>query len=193
MLDSRGNVVYQFQPGAENSLKEYTSALEVVRKGMRAVVAGGTGHRAALSYVSNAGKTGTAQWGKPSDDCRLAWFAGFIPADNPRFAYAALYEGLPHQRISGGHMAAAIVRSFFERVRPSMKKALEEKTDKLSGKAAGEDEEVQDIEVIDEEAAAAQEAEEKARRQREAAEKAKAQQQQRRQQRSGWDDGRSRD
>lgn len=193
VLDSRGNVVYQFQPGAENSLKEYTSALEVVRKGMRAVVAGGTGHRAALSYVSNAGKTGTAQWGKPSDDCRLAWFAGFIPADNPRFAYAALYEGLPHQRISGGHMAAAIVRSFFERVRPSMKKALEEKTDKLSGKAAGEDEEVQDIEVIDEEAAAAQEAEEKARRQREAAEKAKAQQQQRRQQRSGWDDGRSRD
>lgn len=193
VLDSRGNVLFQFQPGAEGSLKDYSAALASVRKGMRAVVEGGTGHRAALSYVSNAGKTGTAQWGKPSDDCRLAWFAGFIPADNPRFAYAALYEGLPHQRISGGHMAAAIVRSFFEKVRPSMKKALEEKSAKLTGKVAGEDEEIQDIEVIDEEAAAALEAEEKARRKQEAAAKAKAEQQQRRQQRSGWDDGRSRD
>ena len=193
VLDSRGNVVYQFQPAAENSLKEYTAALAVVRKGMRAVVEGGTGHRAALSYVSNAGKTGTAQWGRKSDDCRLAWFAGFIPADNPRFAYAALYEGLPHQRISGGHMAAAIVRSFFERVRPGMKKALAEQAGKLTGKAAGEDEVVQDIEVIDDEALAAMEAEEKARAEKEAAEKAKAEQQQRRQQRSGWDDGRSRD
>ena len=193
VLDSRGNVVYQFQPGADGTLKDYSTALESVRKGMRAVVEGGTGHRAALSYVSNAGKTGTAQWGKQSDDCRLAWFAGFIPADNPRFAYAALYEGLPHQRISGGHMAAAIVRAFFEKVRPSMKKALEEKSAKLTGKVAGEDEEIQDIEVIDEEAAAALEAEEKARRAREAAEKAKVEQQQRRQQRSGWDDGRSRD
>lgn len=193
VLDSRGNVVFQFQPGAESTLKDYSTALESVRKGMRAVVEGGTGHRAALSYVTNAGKTGTAQWGKQSDDCRLAWFAGFIPADNPRFAYAALYEGLPHQRISGGHMAAAIVRAFFEKVRPSMKKALEEKSSKLTGKVAGEDEEIQDIEVIDEEAAAALEAEEKARRAREAAEKAKVKQQQRRQQRSGWDDGRSRD
>ena len=193
VLDSRGNVVYQFQPGADGTLKDYSAALESVRKGMRAVVEGGTGHRAALSYVSNAGKTGTAQWGKQSDDCRLAWFAGFIPADNPRFAYAALYEGLPHQRISGGHMAAAIVRAFFEKVRPSMKKALEEKSDKLTGKMAGEDEEIQDIEVIDEEAAAALEAEERERMEKEAAEKAKVEQQQRRQQRSGWDDGRSRD
>ena len=193
VLDSRGNVVYQFQPGADGTLKDYSTALESVRKGMRAVVEGGTGHRAALSYVTNAGKTGTAQWGKQSDDCRLAWFAGFIPADNPRFAYAALYEGLPHQRISGGHMAAAIVRAFFEKVRPSMKKALAEKSAKLTGKVAGEDEEIQDIEVIDEEAAAALEAEEKARQEKEAAEKAKVEQQQRRQQRSGWDDGRSRD
>ena len=193
VLDSRGNVVFQFQPGAESTLKDYSTALESVRKGMRAVVEGGTGHRAALSYVTNAGKTGTAQWGKQSDDCRLAWFAGFIPADNPRFAYAALYEGLPHQRISGGHMAAAIVRAFFEKVRPSMKKALEEKSAKLTGTVAGEDEEIQDIEVIDEEAAAALEAEEKARQEKEAAEKAKVEQQQRRQQRSGWDDGRSRD
>lgn len=114
MLDMDGNVVYQCTPTIRTKLNDLSEDLAVVRKGMRAVVSGGSGHRAKISYAANAGKTGTAQWGKPSDDCRLAWFAGFIPADNPRYAYAALYEGEPHQVISGGRMAAAIVTSFFE-------------------------------------------------------------------------------
>lgn len=114
MLDADGNVVYQCTPSVRNKLGDLSDDLSVVRKGMRAVVSGGSGHRAKISYAANAGKTGTAQWGKPSDDCRLAWFAGFIPADNPRYAYAALYEGEPHQVISGGRMAAAIVTGFFE-------------------------------------------------------------------------------
>lgn len=114
MLDIDGNVVYQCTPAVRNKLDDLSDDLSVVRKGMRAVVSGGSGHRAKISYAPNAGKTGTAQWGKPSDDCRLAWFAGFIPADNPRYAYAALYEGEPHQVISGGRMAAAIVTGFFE-------------------------------------------------------------------------------
>lgn len=114
MLDAEGNVVYQCLPTVRHHLTDMSDDLVVVRKGMRAVVTGGSGRRAKISYAANAGKTGTAQWGKPSDDCRLAWFAGFIPADNPRYAYAALYEGEPHQVISGGRTAAAIVTGFFE-------------------------------------------------------------------------------
>ena len=194
ILDSRGNVVYQAQPAADSNLKEYSASLAVVRKGMRAVVEGGTGRRAALSYVSNAGKTGTAQWGKQSDDCRLAWFAGFVPADKPRFAYAALYEGKPHQKISGGHMAAAIVRSFFEnsRVKPGIKKALAEAAEKVKGKMPGEEgaeDDVEEVEIIDEEAAAREAARQRAKAAKAAEQKAKAV----RQQRSGWSDGRSRD
>lgn len=120
MLNREGDVVYQFFPEIEENLMDLQSPLAVVRKGMRAVVDGGTGRRAALSFVDNAGKTGTAQWGKASDDCRLAWFAGYLPADNPRYAYVALYEGKPHQRISGGSMAASIVKSFFESIRDSL-------------------------------------------------------------------------
>lgn len=194
ILDSRGNVVYQAQPAADSNLKEYSASLAVVRKGMRAVVEGGTGRRAALSYVSNAGKTGTAQWGKQSDDCRLAWFAGFVPADKPRFAYAALYEGKPHQKISGGHMAAAIVRAFFEnsRVKPGIKKALDEAAEKVKGKMPGEEgaeDDVEEVEIIDEEAAAREAARQRAKAAKAAEQKAKAV----RQQRSGWSDGRSRD
>ena len=189
VLDKDGNVVYQFTPSAQSNLQDMSSALAVVRKGMKAVVNGGTGRRAALSYTSNAGKTGTAQWGPPSLDCRLAWFAGFMPADNPRYAYVALYEGKPHQRISGGHMAAMVVKSFFESIQPTMVEELAGPTRKANvpeGMAPAEDEEAAEP-VSPEEAAAAQEA-----AQREAAAEAAQREAEKRHSRTGWDDGRSR-
>ena len=181
VLDPQGNVVYQFAPTVQNNLSDMSNALSVVRRGMRAVVDGGTGRRAALGWVSNAGKTGTAQWGRPSDDCRLAWFAGFLPADNPRYAYAALYEGRPHQRISGGHMAAAIVRSFFNSVRSSIETSLKETTEPV--KPVGSEESYA-VELTPEEEEAA------AREQQEREEKEEAAR--RRHQHSGWDDGNER-
>ena len=179
VLDPEGNVVYQFTPTVQNNLSDMSSALAIVRKGMRAVVDGGTGRRAALDWVSNAGKTGTAQWGRPSDDCRLAWFAGFLPANNPRYAYAALYEGRPHQKISGGHMAAAIVRSFFNSVRPGIEASLKENTVKpkqpIDNGAFADD--IGSDSTDEESAREAEEREEATRK---------------RHQQSGWDDGRSR-
>jgi penicillin-binding protein 2 len=187
VLDKEGNVVYQFTPAAQSNLQDMSSALAVVRKGMKAVVNGGTGRRAALSYTSNAGKTGTAQWGPPSQDCRLAWFAGFMPADNPRYAYVALYEGKPHQRISGGHMAAMVVKSFFESIKPSMEEELAGPTRKANVPEGLEAEE-EEAEPVDSEAqaaaeAAAQRAAEAETRQREA---------EKRHSQTDWDDGRSR-
>lgn len=181
VLDPEGNVVYQFSPTVQNNLSDMGPALAIVRRGMRAVVDGGTGRRAALGWVSNAGKTGTAQWGRPSDDCRLAWFAGFLPADNPRYAYAALYEGSPHQRISGGHMAAAIVRNFFNSVRPGIEASLKEakaaapRPTNIGADAFAADD-VDTSPMSEDEEAALREQEERERRH----------------QQSGWDDGRSR-
>lgn len=188
VLDKDGNVVYQFTPSAQSNLQDMSSALAVVRKGMKAVVNGGTGRRAALSYTTNAGKTGTAQWGPPSQDCRLAWFAGFMPADNPRYAYVALYEGKPHQRISGGHMAAMVVKSFFESIKPSMEEELAGPTRKANVPEgmAPEEEDVAEP-VSPEEEAAAQEA---AAREAAAAEAQRAAE--KRHSQTGWDDGRSR-
>lgn len=187
VLDKDGNVVYQFTPSAQSNLQDMSSALAVVRKGMKAVVNGGTGRRAALSYTSNAGKTGTAQWGPPSLDCRLAWFAGFMPADNPRYAYVALYEGKPHQRISGGHMAAMVVKSFFESIRPSMEEELAAPTRKANVPEGPEpQEEVAEPANPEEQAAAeaaARRAAEEEERKREA---------EKRHSQTGWDDGRSR-
>ena len=88
---------------------------------MREVVEAGTGGRARLSYSSIAGKSGTAQWGPEREDKRLAWFAGFMPCDNPRFAYVVLYEGRAHERLGGGAAAAPIVKEFFETEKKDIK------------------------------------------------------------------------
>ncbi len=192
MLDTNGNVVFQFTPTVQNNLKDMSSAMASVRKGMRAVVNGGTGRRAALSYISNAGKTGTAQWGRASDDCRLAWFAGFLPADNPRYAYAALYEGRPHQRISGGHMAAAIVKNFFENIKVSMQAELTAPTREMQQAAGKEAEPTPEEEEEAKQKEAAARAAAAARANQREAERRKQEAAKRRHQQSGWDDGRSR-
>lgn len=112
--DSRGRVVRAAVPERRNWLGVHPSAVEIVRDGMRDVVTSGTGRAGAISYTTLAAKTGTAQWGPPRLNQRLAWYAGFLPHDNPRYAFAVLYEGRPGQRVSGGGMAAPMVRKFFE-------------------------------------------------------------------------------
>jgi penicillin-binding protein 2 len=55
----------------------------------------------------------------------LAWFAGFLPHDNPRYAFAVLYEGRPGETVSGGRMAAPMVKAFFEGVKEDIQKTIE--------------------------------------------------------------------
>jgi penicillin-binding protein A len=75
---------------------------------MEAVVSYGTGTSAAISGVTVAGKTGTAEVGpdRPSD----AWFIAFAPAQAPRVAVAVLIVngGV------GGDVAAPIARQVLE-------------------------------------------------------------------------------
>ncbi|NCF86261.1 MAG: hypothetical protein GWQ08_12140, partial [Verrucomicrobiaceae bacterium] len=83
-------------------------ALAAIRRGMVDVVhAGhGTGRQGYCSHAQVAAKTGTAQWraGK-----QMTWFAGFLPADDPQFAFAVAFEG----GSSGGTTAAPIAKKFF--------------------------------------------------------------------------------
>ena len=121
--DARGRVIKAMTPERRNWLGVDDMAVEIVREGMRDVVGKGygTGKSGNLSYTELAGKTGTAQWGPPSKNQRLAWFAGFLPYDNPRYSFAVLYEGKPGERVSGGRMAAPMVRNFFEPLEDEIK------------------------------------------------------------------------
>ncbi|MFK7850203.1 MAG: penicillin-binding transpeptidase domain-containing protein [Akkermansiaceae bacterium] len=124
--DSRGRVVKAEIPERRNWLGVDEVSVEVVREGMRDVVGKGygTGKGGGLSYTTVAGKTGTAQWGPPRLNQRLAWFAGFFPHDNPRYSFAVLYEGKPGEKVSGGRNAAPMVRNFFEPLEEEIKETI---------------------------------------------------------------------
>jgi transpeptidase family protein/MecA-like transpeptidase family protein/penicillin-binding protein len=75
-----------------------------VRTMMEAVVSEGTGTAAAISGVTVAGKTGTAEVGERPTD---AWFIAFAPAEAPQVAVAVM---IPNGGV-GGEVAAPIARS----------------------------------------------------------------------------------
>ena len=94
--------------GADNwrtSMNLKPSTVETLRKGLRAVVAGGTG--AALNVDSipmAAGKSGTAETG--GNRLSHAWFGGYAPADKPEIVVVAFVE---HSGGGGGKIAAPMV------------------------------------------------------------------------------------
>ena len=124
--DVSGQVLMASKPERRNFLSMDANAMLVVHEGMMQVVhAGyGTGKRAKLSYTVLCGKTGTAQWGPKHKEQRLAWFAGFFPLENPRYAFAALYEGKPGETLSGGRKAAPMVSAFFEHFKKDIKRTI---------------------------------------------------------------------
>lgn len=76
--------------------------LAVVQKGLDYVVRKGTGSRAGEFGVTIAGKTGTAQNAHGDDH---ALFAGYAPADHPRYVAVAVIEAGKH----GSSVASPIV------------------------------------------------------------------------------------
>ncbi len=92
---------------------------EVLRKALVAVTSDGQGtaHRAKVKGIEVAGKTGTAQWGPTERQRTAAWFSGFLPADAPQYAFAAVYEGEPNdKKVGGGSHAAPLIGKVFKEV-----------------------------------------------------------------------------
>jgi penicillin-binding protein 2 len=109
-------IVSAYQKRAKRTLNISPSTLDQVRTGMIDVVngSGGTAHQASLDAVEVAGKTGTAQWGPKNKERTAAWFTGFLPADEPQYAFAAVYEGEVGSKIHGGSAAAPMIADVFK-------------------------------------------------------------------------------
>src|SRR3977135_174731 len=88
-------IVTAFQVRAKKTLGASADTMGQLRTGMikAGKAAAGTAHQSSLESVEVAGKTGTAQWGPKNKERTAAWFAGFVPAEKPQYAFAALYEG----------------------------------------------------------------------------------------------------
>src|SRR5437868_3212959 len=109
-------IVSAYQKRAKRTLDLSPGTLDQIRTGMIDVVngAGGTAHQASLDSVEVAGKTGTAQWGPKSKERTAAWFTGFLPADEPQYAFAAVYEGDVGSKVHGGSVAAPMIADVFK-------------------------------------------------------------------------------
>jgi penicillin-binding protein 2 len=115
-VDNR--VVSAYRVRAKRTLDISPGVIDQIRTGMIDAVNGanGTAHRASLDNVKVAGKTGTAQWGPKTKERTAAWFAGFLPADHPQYAFAALYEGDVGSKVHGGSAAAPMIADIFKDV-----------------------------------------------------------------------------
>ncbi|PYJ66184.1 MAG: penicillin-binding protein 2 [Verrucomicrobia bacterium] len=116
-------IVTAYSVRAKRTLNLSSETLDELHTGMIDVVnsAGGTAHQASLDNAEVAGKTGTAQWGPKNKERTAAWFAGFMPADQPRYAFAALYEGDVGSKVHGGSAAAPMIADVFKEIYKSEK------------------------------------------------------------------------
>ncbi len=109
-------IVTAYQVRAKKTLGLSPRTLDELRTGMIDAVnsASGTGHAASLDNVEVAGKTGTAQWGPKNKERTAAWFGGFLPANQPQYAFAALYEGDVGSKVHGGSVSAPMIAQIFK-------------------------------------------------------------------------------
>ena len=90
------------------------AALQHVREGLRAVVEEpyGSGYKnVRLEEVTIAGKTGTAETKPGSAD--HSWFAGYVPADEPRYAFVVVLEHGGSGSQAAGPLARELVRKMW--------------------------------------------------------------------------------
>ncbi|MEM9444212.1 MAG: penicillin-binding protein 2 [Verrucomicrobiota bacterium] len=120
-------ITRQNEEGGTELIKEYDvrkraelgvkpSHLEALQKSLRMVVTSGTGKRAGVEDFAVCGKTGTAQFtttlhGRRVKDNR-AWFNGYAPAENPRYAITVIVEGGK----GGGSTAGPIIHEVMKGV-----------------------------------------------------------------------------
>ena len=85
-----------------------------IQEMMVADVESGTGHRAAISGVKVAGKTGTAEINASTPP--HVWFVSFAPADDPKIAVAVVVEnsGNAGWNGDGGSVAAPIAKKVIQ-------------------------------------------------------------------------------
>jgi penicillin-binding protein 2 len=118
-----GSLIMEAQPEVMGHAEMKESTLARVRAGMRDVVMteNGTGKKARVVGVEIAGKTGTAQVVKMTEDRNKAnrgarggrdhaWFIAFAPLEKPEIALVTLVE---HAGGGGGAIAAPVAQQIF--------------------------------------------------------------------------------
>ena len=102
VADYNGTIVKQARPAVWKTPIEPGTASDL-KDMMVKVVNEGTGRKTKTSKVQMAAKTGTAE---TTGGRQNAWFMGFAPAENPKYAIAVVVEDSD----SGGGIAGPVMR-----------------------------------------------------------------------------------
>ena len=119
--DENGNLVMPHEPRIRDDLHKAgitDQQIELVREGMKRVVATGTGKKAQIKGITVAGKTGTAQfWRLEKQDGKMVkikdnhtWFITFAPYEQPKYAVCIFVQGAK----SGGGVSAPVAQKIME-------------------------------------------------------------------------------
>lgn len=103
-----GKVIQDSEPETWKEAMKPQTAAELTAM-MTSVVEAGTGTAAQIPGIQVAGKTGTAETGRPGQND--TWFIAFAPAENSRVAVAV---ALSNQSGTGGATAAPIAKQIIE-------------------------------------------------------------------------------
>lgn len=103
--------------GSRTEIRGYSERRQVISKetadflcmALRKVVTDGSGKKAGSEIVETSGKTATAQTGRFDEEGEIfnAWFSGFFPSDEPRYAVTVMLE-------NGGEGASSAAPVFKE-------------------------------------------------------------------------------
>lgn len=83
---------------------------------LESVVENGLGKDAQPQHGRAAGKTGTAQTGtynEAGEELMNYWFAGFWPAEQPRYTIVVMQDGVPEPAVSCGEIFAQICEALY--------------------------------------------------------------------------------
>ena len=103
-----------YGPSTESEPLLSGRTLQAIREGLELTVSHpqGTGRKAQVPGLLVAGKTGTAQVGSDKPD--HAWFAGYVPADRPRYAFAVFLEHGGSGSKAAAPLARQVIMSMIE-------------------------------------------------------------------------------
>lgn len=137
-----GQIVTAYDVRARSQVEFDKEVFASLKRGMTGVVESraGTAPVMRISGLRVGGKTGTAQWGPKNKERTAAWFAGVAPIDNPKYAFAALYESDTRNADSshGGDTAAPMMARVMRELAKD-EKAEAAKTKKSKRKPEDED------------------------------------------------------
>ncbi len=125
-----GQIVNAYDVRARSQVEISKEVLADIKQAMVAVVESrmGTAGKAQVPGVHLAGKTGTAQRGPKNKETTAAWFAGFAPADKPKYAFAVVYESDvanaddAHGGTSAAPLIGKVMREVFKELPKEKKK-----------------------------------------------------------------------